>query len=295
MNCNYGETNCEVFQADDQTNLLAHSWLPEKEIKAIFLAIHGGLAHAGDWVTPALYFKEKGIATFALDMRHHGTYDKYNKGSKVFFHIDSYDQYTEDIHKFYQWIKKKYPGKPIFILGHSNGSLIALYYGLTKGQTDDIKGYVLSSPWLKNIVSIPKIMLFMSKLIARVHPEFAVKPEPLTDHLTHDEKITARHYSDEKAGVRGTMVSAKAGVEIFKTQNWVLNNIKNWKKIPVFCIIAGKDKLADPQVSINAMNQIPKDLLQMIEYPENYHENFNEVNRDEIFARIYNWMQKYFK
>ena len=74
----------------------------------------------------------------------------------------------------------------------------------------------------------------MSKIIAKVYPKFAVKPAPLTDHLTHDEKITARHHSDEKAGVRGTMVSAKAGVAIFKAQNWVINNIKNWKKIPVF-------------------------------------------------------------
>ena len=50
--------------------------------------------------------------------------------------------------------------------------------------------------------------------------------------------------------------------------------------------------LADPEVSINAMNQIPQELLHMIKYPENYHENFNETNRNEIFANAYDWMQK---
>lgn len=292
MNYNYGETNCELFQADEKTKLLAHSWLPDKEIKAIFLAIHGGMAHAGDWVTPALYFKEKGIATFALDMRWHGTYDKYNEGAKVYFHIDSYDQYTEDTHKFYHWIKEQYPDKPIFILGHSNGALIALYYGLTIGQSSDIKGYVLSSPWLKNIVSVPKILIALSKLIAIVYPTLAVTPEPVTDQLTHDKTITARHYSDEKAGVRGSLVSVKAGVASMKTQKWVLNNIKNWKKFPIFCVLAGQDKLAEVETSEKALNQIPKELVHMIKYPENYHENFNETNRNEIFGKIYDWMQK---
>ena len=56
----FQETKCEIFNADENTRLLTRVWLPEDTPKAIFIAIHGGMAHAGDWVTPALYFKEKG-------------------------------------------------------------------------------------------------------------------------------------------------------------------------------------------------------------------------------------------
>ena len=35
---------------------------------SMLLALHGGMAHAGDYVTPALYFRQHGIATVAYDL-----------------------------------------------------------------------------------------------------------------------------------------------------------------------------------------------------------------------------------
>jgi alpha-beta hydrolase superfamily lysophospholipase len=77
-----------------------------------------------------------------------------------------------------------------------------------------------------------------------------------------------------------------------KTQEWVLNNIAFWKKFPVFGVVAGKDMLADPEVSEAALKKIPANLLTYYRYPENYHENFNEVNREKIFIQISHWVDK---
>ncbi len=290
---NYNQTKCELFAADEKTNLLAHIWLPDKEPKAIFLAIHGGMAHGGDWVTPAMYFKEKGIATYALDLRWHGTYPEHNKGGKVFYHINSYGEYNRDIHKFYQWIKERHPNLPIFILCHSNGGLIALNYGLQIGQQADIKGYIISSLWLKNKVQVPKIMVHLSKIIAKIAPMYAITPESLTDNLTHDEKITARHHEDEKIGLRGKTASAKMVVEFEKTQDWVINNMQHWGKFPIFAVLAGQDLLADNETSIRVFKQIPSEQLKLIIHENNYHENFNEINRNDTFDEIWNWLQHY--
>lgn len=289
---NFSETKTELFQADAKTKLLVYEWLPDREVKAVMIGIHGGMAHGGDWVTPALYFKEKGVATYAPDLRWHGTYPKYNEKGKVFFHINSYDEYVDDIHKFYSWVKERHPQAPIFIICHSNGALIALKYALTLAKKTDIKGFIVSSPWLKNRVKIPATMNKIAKLIAGIHPTFAVKPPALTDVLTHDEKITARHHHDEVIGLRGTTASAKIGVESEKTQAWVIENMKTWERFPVFAVLAGEDQLADPQGSKKALNSIPSKLLTLIVHEKNYHENFNEVNRDETFGAIWKWMQK---
>jgi len=286
----FSQTKCEIFQADEKTKLMAHIWLPAKKPRAIFIAIHGGMALAGDWVTPALYFKEKGVATYALDLRWHGTYAQLNEGGKVFFHINSYDEYENDINKFYEWVREKNPKIPIFIISHSNGGLIALKYGLNRAKGTDIAGFVVSSPWLKNKVAISPVVIFISKFLAKIKPMFEVTPPAVTDKLTHDEKITARHYEDEKLGLRGTTVSAKLGVESMKTQEWVLNNISRWEKFPVFTVIAGQDHLADPATSEEAMRKIPANLLTLKKYEDNYHENFNEVNRNELFKKIWDWM-----
>ncbi|MCP4115024.1 MAG: alpha/beta hydrolase [Desulfobacteraceae bacterium] len=288
----FSETKCEIFQADAHTNLLSHMWIPDNEIKAIIINIHGGLAHAGDCVTPALFFKEHGIATFALDLRWHGTFPEYNKNEKNFFHINSYDDYATDIHKYYKMIRKEYPDTPVFIMGHSNGSLISLKYALSLGKNEDIKGFILSSPWLKNKVEISPVLLFLSRFIATVFPRFAITPDSLNDKLTHDREITKRHYEDEKKGLRGTKVSAKLGVESLKCQNWVIGNIQNWKKYSLFSVIAGKDYLADPVVSREVLGSIPEELHKTCFYKDNFHENYNEVNRDEIFNNILNWMNE---
>lgn len=289
---NFSETKTELFQADEKTKLLVYEWLPDKDVEAVMIGIHGGMAHGGDWVTPALYFKEKGIATYAPDLRWHGTYPKYNEKSKVFFHINSYDEYVADIHKFYSWVKERHPQTPIFIIGHSVGALIALKYGLTLAKKTDIKGFIVSSPWLENAVKIPDIVKKIARLLAGIYPTFAVKPPSVTDVLTHDEKITARHHRDEEIGLRGTTASAKASAESEKTQAWLLENMKTWEDFPLFAVVAGDDQLADVEGSKKALNLIPSKLLTLIVHEKNFHENFNEVNREETFKGISNWMQK---
>ncbi len=288
----FSETRTEVFQADANTKLLVYEWIPETEPKAVMIGVHGGLAHGGDWVTPALYFKEKGFATYAPDLRFHGTFDKHNPGGKVFFHINSYDDYAKDLHAFCDWVRKRHPGKPVFIISHSNGALISLYYGLTLGKQADISGFIISSPWLVNRVKVPGILKAISKVIAKVHPTFSIVPPSLTDQLTRDEKITARHHHDEEIGLRGKKVSAKLGVESEKTQAWVLENLKHWEKFPLFAVIAGNDQLADPEASHAALKTVSSKLVTIVVHPNNYHENFNEINRADIFGAIWQWMEK---
>jgi alpha-beta hydrolase superfamily lysophospholipase len=231
------------------------------------------------------------VATHAIDMRWHGTYAANNPGEKVFFHCNSYEENVNDIQKFYQWIKARHPHLPLFVIAHSNGGLIALKYGLTLGQQSDISGFIVSSPWLKNKVKVPRIVLTLSKLIALINPTFSVTPASLIDVLTHDKNIKARHIEDELKGLRGAQASAKLGVESMKTQRWVIEHMDEWQKFPLFAVIAGDDALAEPATSEQTLNKVPKNLLKLVKHPQNYHENFNETNRDTTFNEIFNWMK----
>lgn len=286
----YSETQTELFHADDNTRLLSRQWLTDQKVKAIFIAIHGGMAHSGDWGTPALYFKDYGISTYAIDLRWHGTYSQYNKNGKLFFHIDGYTQNVVDIYNFYLKIRSEHPDIPIFLISHSYGADIALLLGLMYPDTD-IKGIVVSSPWLKNKVQIPAIIRMLANVIVLFNSKFAVKPESLVEKLTHDQNIVKRHYSDEKAGLRGTMATVKTGTEMIKLQRYIIGNISKWNKYPLFAVIAGQDHLADPDVSMNTLKKIPEELLTLHFYEENFHENFNELNRDEIYGNINNWIK----
>jgi len=287
----FKETRNTVIDIDKNTKTFVRIWEPSGKPKAIFLAIHGGMAHCGDWVTPALYFNKKGIATVAFELRGHGMFPKYNKKSKLLLHVDSFDDYLKDANAVLKWIVKQYPGVPVFILGHSLGGLISLNWGLKLGKgKKDIKGFIVSAPWLKNLVVIPPVLAALAKVFAVVWPTFSSKTELSLDVLTHDPAITKRHYRDEKALLRGTMGTARFLDQATKAQLWTCAHMKEWKSFPLFVVLAGKDKLADSSYAKEVLGKIQKKLLTLVTYNENYHENFNEINREKIYDQIAKWM-----
>jgi alpha-beta hydrolase superfamily lysophospholipase len=287
----FKETASAVIDLGDGAKTFARIWEPGSKPKAVFIAVHGGMAHSGDWVTPALYFAKKGIATVAYELRGHGMYRKYNPGAKLLLHVDSFADYRADMDSVVAWTAKRYPGVPIFILAHSLGGLIALNWELSDSKVKrQVKGYAISAPWLKNLVGIPAVLAALAKVFSVIWPTFASKTDLSVDVLTHDPEITRRHHADEKAELRATKGTARFLVEATRAQEWTSAHMAEWKKHPLFVVTAGQDKLADSAHAQEVLKKVPKKLLTLKTYDRNYHENFNELNRAEIFDGIYSWM-----
>ncbi|MDA8402995.1 MAG: alpha/beta fold hydrolase [Desulfobacteraceae bacterium] len=276
----FSETRMDVLKTKDGLNLDIHIWEPETP-NAVLMAIHGGLAHAGDYVTPALYFKEKGIATVAYDLRGH-------KQEKTY--IDNFDLYLEDTSDFLGWTKKAYPNIPIFVMGHSMGGLIATHFGIRYAAADSrIKGYILSSPYYENAIKVPPVMIPLIKVFGKIIPKAVIPGPDLTELLTHDEAITNRHRRDEESGIRSKKATMRFGAELLKAQKWVKESFSGWRH-PTFAVIAGADQVADYTEAERQFKGMDPKLLTYLFHKDNFHENFNENNREETFGRIYGWM-----
>jgi lysophospholipase len=279
----FSEDKLATLLCSDQVKRPVHIWAP-KDPKAVILAIHGGMAHAGDYVTPALYFKEHGIATVSFDMCGHD--------GKKRVDIPGFNTFLDDAALFLKWVKNTYPGLPIFIMGHSMGALIATHLELGRFAKDrDIKGVILSSPYYVNAIKAPKILQTFARSLAKLLPKMKVPLEHLTHLLTHDAAITARHLADERDNVRATEVSFRFAASLMVAQEDLPGTFSKWVH-PVFAVVAGDDKLAEAQGAATLLHTIPKDLLEYHHYPDNFHENFNELNRNKIFADIVGWMGK---
>lgn len=279
----FSEDKLAPLTCTDGVQRSIHIW-QDQNPKAVILAIHGGMAHAGDYVTPALYFRPHGIATVSFDMHGHD--------GKKRVDIPGFETFLADAALMLQWTKANYPGLPIFIMGHSMGSLIATHLGLGRFANDtDIKGFILSSPYYVNAVKVPKIMLALSGVLAKLFPTAKVPMEAVTDLLTHDKTITARHYADEKDNTRASEASFRFATSLLGAQAALGSNLGGFKH-PVFAVVAGDDKLANAKASQTMLASINPAQLEFHYYPHNYHENFNEVNRDTIFAHILTWMRK---
>ncbi len=279
----FKEDRLTTFSASDQVQRSVHIWSPQQP-RAVILAIHGGMAHAGDYVTPALYFRDKGIATVSYDLCGHGQLARVD--------IPSFEVFLRDTEIFLVWTRAQFPGKPIFLMGHSMGALIAAHLELGRfANSPDIQGIILSSPYFVNAVRVPKLLIALSSVLAKLLPKAKVPMESLTESLTHDPAILARHRADEKDNIRASEASFRFAAALLSAQAALVGKLSAWNH-PVFAVLAGDDKLADAQASRAMLQTIPHPLLELHWCQENFHENFNELNRETIFRDIEVWLNK---
>lgn len=283
MTMRFSEDQLSTLTCSDQVQRPIHIWGPQQP-KAVILAIHGGMAHAGDYVTPALFFRQHGYTTVSFDMCGHDGQKRVD--------IPGFDSFLKDAALFLQWVKSTYPGVPIVVMGHSMGALIATHLGLGSFANDPaIKGFVLSSPYYVNAIQVPKALLWFSDVLATLFPRMKVPLESSTHVLTHDPVITARHFADEKDQIRATEITFRFAAALLSAQTALGRDLRAWR-FPVFAVVAGDDKLANAQDGQAILQTLPAHLLEYHFEPDNFHENFNECNREVLFGKILVWLEK---
>ena len=82
------------------------------------------------------------------------------------------------------------------------------------------------------------------------------------------------------------------GRSLLDAQAALQGDLSRWN-LPVFAVVAGDDRLANAAVSQAMLRTIPATLLDMQVFAQNYHENFNEVNREVIFSAMLRWMRSH--
>jgi lysophospholipase len=110
------------FKGLKEFNIYYQAWTPDEEPKAVLLIAHGYAEHSGRYGNVVNHFVPKGYAVYALDHRGHGRSD----GERV--KVDDFHDYIVDLKTFFDIVRGENPGKNVFLVGHSMGSIISLLY-----------------------------------------------------------------------------------------------------------------------------------------------------------------------
>ncbi len=283
----FSEDRIEKLTCSDGKQRSIHIWEPEKP-QMVFLIVHGLMDHCGNYILPALYFRGHGIASVAYAQQGHDHKGPDHPGKVS---ISRFEALTEDLELMTTWVKEQYPGNPVFILAHSMGCLVATHFGISRLKPDPVvRGFILSSPYYVNAVKVPRIMITLVGFLALLVPGMIIPTEDFKAVVTHDKEVCDRQRKDEEDGYVVSSVTTRSGHELIKAQRWIPGNISRWKH-PVLFILAGDDRIADNDAANRMIGEIEPDLVTVQHYPGNFHENFNELNRNKIFARILEWVE----
>ena len=116
------EHNEGMIRTEDGIDLFYQKWYPEGSPKGIIQIVHGFAEHGSRYMNIVNALVPKGFIVFADDHRANGR----SGGDRG--HITSFDDFISDEKELTKYIRTQEKDLPLFLLGHSMGSLISSIY-----------------------------------------------------------------------------------------------------------------------------------------------------------------------
>jgi acylglycerol lipase len=127
-------------KAADGNCLQGYEWKPASApVRATAVLVHGIHDHPGRYAELALALNQRGVAVYAQDHRGHGA----SGGARQ--RADSVEQLAGDVTLAIAEARRRHPGVPLFLYGHSMGGLVAAHLAAADAARPSLAGVVLSS------------------------------------------------------------------------------------------------------------------------------------------------------
>lgn len=285
--------------------IYVRQWVPDGPIKAGLHILHGMAEHSLRYDEFATYLNRQGIVVWANDHRQHG-YSISHDDVGILNKSDQWYSIIEDVAVVQREFYKMYGDVPMFMLGHSMGSLILRCY-LQNNQTDLKGAIVMGSPAYTEMLAktgvIASKMLdyfkpkkrsdFLDNLSVGAFNKSVKEPKTPYDWISKDSKIVEKYAKDSLCGYSyNPRFYGELSHGLIEA-----NTAKHMKAFPKInmLMISGKEdpagrygkgviKISEKYKTLGVSNK-----LVLIENMR--HEILNEVNREETYQIVSSWIK----
>ena len=281
-------------------------WLPEEQPKAIVQLVHGMCEYIDRYDATAKYLNQAGFLVVGHTHLGHG-----EKAKQLGYFADQegWDALIEDVHAVRQQTQKEYPGLPYFLLGHSMGSFVVRTYCLK--HEEGLAGVIVSGTG-----HYDKLTVGAAKTIATLQCALgmAKKPSALLEKLTsasnnkgyQDVQTPFDWLSRDRAQVQrymddpycGFTFTASAYRDMFTGLSRLYPEKLDamQKDVPVFLFAGDMDPVGSHGAGVKLVAEELKNAgvqdVTLKLYPEGRHEMFNELNHEEVWADLVQWLNQ---
>ena len=284
-------------------------WTPETEAKGVVQIIHGIAEFVERYDAFATYLNSLGYVVVAEDHMGHGQSIN-GEGIQGYFHGGWFNA-VADSYRLLTDMKKEYPDIPYILFGHSMGSFMARTI-LCDYPDSGIAGAVICGTGWQLTFALPALVKvidgickkngeekpseMLQKMIFGGYNSKIEHPRTPFDWLTRDKAIVDAYIAHPLCGF-----TASAGLirEMMKGIYHIQKkeNLANMRKdLPVFFIAGGDDPVGSYGKGIHkCVEEFKKAGMTDVScrvYPLCRHEILNEINKEEIFEDVADWIGK---
>ncbi|MBQ2250746.1 MAG: alpha/beta hydrolase [Lachnospiraceae bacterium] len=294
--------------SDGMHQLRCMEWIPDGTIKAVLQITHGMVEHIERYREFCVWMAERGIVVIGHDHLGHGK-TVYNREEFGYFGSkEGMTHVVKDIRRVTVYSKKKYPDQKLILLGHSMGSFLARKY--LSVYKDGPDGFILMGTGAppEALVSAGSLLagsmrklkgeMYRSPLLYKLSlGNYNAKFKPVKtpyDWLTRDESLSKDFGEDESCQF---IFTTAAYQDFFRL---ILNVAKEEMAghartdAPILIISGDNDPVGDNGKGVRKvyerLHKAGVDRLEMVLYEGARHEILHEINRQEVFEDLYEWI-----
>ena len=266
------------FKGVRNANIYYQAWLPEGDARAVLIVVHGLGEHCGRYMNVVNHLVPLGYALYGLDHIGHGK----SEGTREF--VERFEDYTNTLTIYCNMVKGWQTGKPIFLLGHSMGGLIASYYLLD--HQADFRGGILSAPFVKVSDSISQATITIGRILSVVTPRAGLVTLDVSG-ISRDPEVVTAYVNDPLVFHGKTPV--RLGAELLKAMLRVRAEAHRIT-LPLIILQGGEDRLIDPACGQTLYDKVGSKDKTVKVYEGLYHEVFNEPERARVLKDVETWL-----
>lgn len=311
-------TSSFIKKMSDGAEIWCNKWIPDDEenIKGVVQLHHGLSEHCLRYDRLGSVLAENGYVLSAYDVRGNGhtaeIAEKNGTGMMGAISKKHGDKKVlNDLHEMVTDLKKEYPGKKVFLAGHSFGSFVSQAFIENYGSEIDgciligtagprpctiFAGRVLTG--LVRLICGPfSKVLFLAKVAFGGYNKRIIHPKSEFAWLSKNEMNIQIYDMDNWSG---TMLTTSFFNDMMKILQYI-HTPKNMKKIPaelpVLIMYGSDDPVGDYGKTIKHLYNIYqqngiKD-LDIKEFKGDRHEILNEDDKENVENELISWMNKH--
>lgn len=271
----------EQYSGYDGTIMLLRVWKPEGPPRAVIIGFHGLGSHSGLLEFIANQYTSKGFIFYAPDLRGFGTFPG-RKG-----HVDSYDEYDEDLNLLIEQVREGHPDEKLFLFGHSLGAVHAIRY-VFKYPNSSIDGSILVCPAVSEQLKVSSATRAIGSLLSKLNAKTYIDNGLDFDILARNPEVIKLYKEDplrvDKVTPRYAIEGLKASKDTFESAYRI--------KHPVLVQQTGGDLIVIPEKNKEFYDRISSEDKTWKLYPDLYHQPYEDEGGEEVLADMFTWIEE---